>query len=138
MPPVSDLDPSDAKFNSYLDIKMIHVNSTGIGTQQTDWKLHRTTKLEGHISPLLWHVQPICMIGKSYRTIFSEFPVRPKYYVVGFDKADVDKLFVPFQCLSGTNDYKGFGNGPATVERIVQRHGGRIWAERGPGKGACF
>jgi PAS domain S-box-containing protein len=56
----------------------------------------------------------------------------------GFDMADAHKLFIPFQRLPGAKDVRGFGIGLATVERIIQRHGGTIWAEGGPGNGACF
>ena len=66
----------------------------------------------------------------------------PTYFVrdngAGFGKADAEKLFVPFQRLPGAEISKGFGIGLATVERIIQRHGGRIWAEGEPGKGAAF
>ncbi|MRR58728.1 MAG: PAS domain S-box protein [Deltaproteobacteria bacterium] len=57
---------------------------------------------------------------------------------VGFDKADADKLFIPFQCLPGVEECRGFGIGLATVERIIRRHGGAVWAEGEPGKGATF
>lgn len=56
----------------------------------------------------------------------------------GFDKAAAEKMFVPFHRLPGAEMVRGFGIGLATVERIIQRHGGRIWAEGESGKGACF
>jgi signal transduction histidine kinase len=66
----------------------------------------------------------------------------PAYFVrdngAGFDKTDAEKLFLPFQRLPGAEECKGFGIGLATVERIIRRHGGKIWAEGEPGKGACF
>lgn len=110
-------------------------------------------KIEAHGDASLLRVVLNNLLGNAWKfavrqeNAVIEFGVKeidgvPTYFVrdngVGFDKADANKLFIPFQRLPGAEISQGFGIGLATVERIIKRHGGKIWAEGEPGKGATF
>ena len=71
----------------------------------------------------------------------TELGGKPVFFVCdngpGFDMARAGQIFVPFQRIPGA-DAPSLGCGMAIVKRIVKRHGGRVWAESGPGEGATF
>ena len=56
----------------------------------------------------------------------------------GFDMQDAERMFEPFQRLHATAEYEGLGIGLATVQQVIERHHGRIWAKGAPGEGATF
>jgi signal transduction histidine kinase len=109
--------------------------------------------LRGYIDPQLARTLFGNLIGNSWKFTggareprieigATNVGVEEAFYVrdngAGFNEAHADRLFSPFQRLHSIGEFLGTGIGLATAQRIVQRHGGRIWAEGKVGSGATF
>jgi signal transduction histidine kinase len=119
--------------------------------RQIDWKVGKLPIVEcdrGLIKQVLINLignsikytrpREVPMIEIGQTTIAGEQVIFVRDNGAGFDMKHADKLFEAFQRLHRHEDFEGTGVGLATVRRIVQRHGGRIWAEAEADKGATF
>ncbi len=104
-----------------------------------------------HADPHLLRVLVENLLGNAWKFVAQREDARIEfgrdgdeaaYFVrdngAGFDMAHAEKLFAPFQRLHSVKQFAGTGIGLATVQRIVQRHGGKIWAHGAVNEGATF
>jgi len=117
------------------DAGLIHIVLQNLITNA--WKF-TSTRPQAHIQfGLFPHPQPLSQeergeTGEGEKVFFVQDNG------VGFDMAFANKLFGAFQRLHSTSEFPGTGIGLATVQRVIHRHGGKIWAEAELEKGATF
>jgi light-regulated signal transduction histidine kinase (bacteriophytochrome) len=80
--------------------------------------------------------QPLIEVGHARRQ--DEVMILVRDNGVGFAMSQADGLFVPFRRLHRSDEFEGSGIGLSLVQRIIQRHGGHVWAESSIGSGATF
>lgn len=115
--------------------------------------VHIAEGLRGRGDPALLRLALENLLGNAWKFTARARPARIEmgvqldgdrlvYYVrdngVGFDMAYADKLFGAFQRLHGAAEFTGTGIGLATVQRVILRHGGEVWAHSEVGRGATF
>jgi two-component system sensor histidine kinase/response regulator len=122
------------------------------GDRQADWIIAPDITVEGDLGLLRAAMENLLSNAWKYTSRIPrariEFNIAPHingtptYYVrdngAGFDMKYANRLFGPFQRLHAEHEFPGTGVGLATVQRIIHKHGGRIWPEAVPNQGATF
>ena len=146
----TDLRKSTFKMNKVVDEALEQIKLT-IGDRKIDWAISLLPEIYGDYNLLrqVWinlidnavkytQAKENTVIEAGYYENNKETVFYIKDNGVGFDIKYADKLFGVFQRLHSSSQFDGTGIGLANVQRIILRHGGRIWAESEPDKGASF
>ena len=143
-----DLQPVDL---SLIARDVILEIQSGDSSRRVEWVLPSSLLAVG--DPRLLHMVYENLLGNAWKFCGRQEQTRVEigvqdeageriYFVrdngAGFDMTYVDKLFTAFQRLHSASEFPGTGIGLATVNRIIQRHGGRIWAQSAVGQGSTF
>jgi PAS domain S-box-containing protein len=129
--------------------------ATGLqeGAPERAAEIHIADGLQAHADARLLRIALENLLGNAWKFTAQQAPARIElgetwqdgaraFFVrdngVGFDMAYAGRLFGAFQRLHQDGQFPGTGIGLATVQRIIRRHGGRVWAEAEAGKGATF
>ena len=152
---LSRLTRSEMKFIEVNLSKLVKFHAGELLT--SDYKRRVSFNIENDVivkgDPKLLDIAVENLLGNAWKftsrksSAIIEFGVKQEfdnliYFVkdngAGFNMKYSDKLFGPFQRLHSEPEFRGSGIGLATVQRIITRHGGKIWAKGAPGKGATF
>lgn len=150
-------DTKALKFTRVLTQELVHKVRQDLAAMETGrqvrWRIHPLPEIQGDEALLgqVWvnlmdnalkytRNQPIAEL--EIGALVDSHTGEVEYFIrdngVGFDMEYVSRLFGVFQRLHPESEFEGVGIGLANVRRIIERHGGRIWAESLPGRGAIF
>jgi signal transduction histidine kinase len=119
--------------------------------RQIEWKIHELPRVDA--DPILLRLVLVNLMGNAVKFTGGKQQAvievgrrqdgaETVFFVqdngVGFDPQYADKLFGVFQRLHRQDEFEGTGIGLASVQRIIHKHGGRVWADSRPGQGAVF
>ncbi len=141
----ADVDVSDIVEAVLANLKKMHVERQVVCVVQPG--------LRAHADPGLLHAVLDNLLGNAWKFTRNRADARIEFGTArsagqsvffvrdngaGFDMAYEDRLFAPLQRLHSQQEFEGTGVGLATVQRIIRRHGGKVWAESSPDEGATF
>jgi signal transduction histidine kinase/ligand-binding sensor protein len=146
----SELKKSRLKMDQVIEDALTHIKDS-LADRKIKWEISKLPVVEGDYNLLRQafvnlldnavkysRTREVAVIQIGYTEEKREYIFFIKDNGVGFDMKYADKLFGVFQRLHSSTQFEGTGIGLANVQRIIQRHGGRIWAEAEPDRGAVF